>query len=103
STTAQRILLSLVPLDVELHRGAGVVVQAADQAMVDLIADAQGLELVADLLEVGPAGVTQVVNGAWRGRGDVRVQVLVVEHTQRVEPQAPPRILRQAVAQRSEV
>ena len=68
AATPDGLLLSLASGDEELERGAGVVVEAAHEPMVDHVADAQRIEEVQHPSEVSAAVVAQVI-GAARGGG----------------------------------
>ena len=91
------LLLTLATGDDELERRARVVVEAAHQPMVDDVPHAQRIEQVEHGAEVGAALVAQVVGALRRAIGQVGGQVLVVEDAQRVDLEAPARVIGQAV------
>ena len=93
AATTQRLLLPLAPGDHELERGARVVVQPADEPMIDDVSDSERIEQVEDAPEVRAALLAQVVDALRSPIGQVRGQLLVVKDTQRVdlEPSARAR------------
>ena len=61
AAAAERLLLALAAGDVELERGPGVVVEAADEPRLQPVRDAERVEVRADGREVLGAGVAQAV------------------------------------------
>ena len=56
--------------------------------MVDLISDTETAEQLPQPLEMGAAGIAQIIERP-RGRGgQLRIQILVIEHPQRVDLQS---------------
>ena len=89
AAAAERRLLALDALAVELERGPRVVVEAAHEPWRQPVGDAQRVEVGAGRPRSGRAGVAQVV-GDGRSRGDElgQVGVLGVEQPQGVRGQA---------------
>ena len=85
AAAGQRLLLPLAAGDEELKGGAGVVVEAPNQAVVDLVAETQPIEQAANGGEVCGTGVTQVVERGRGARRQLGVEALVVEHAEGVD------------------
>ena len=68
AAAADRLLLALPTADVELERGPRVVVEAAHEARLEAVGDAEGVEVAADRIEVRGAGGAQPVGDARRRR-----------------------------------
>src|SRR6185295_2089414 len=64
---AERLLLALAAGHVELERGSGVVVEAADEPGLEPERDVERGQVRLDGLEMGPAGVTEPVGDPRRG------------------------------------
>ena len=68
AAAAERLLLALAARGVELERGPRVVVEAADEARLEPVRDAQRVEVRPDAREVLGAGVAQPVGDPRRAR-----------------------------------
>ncbi len=79
------VLCGLERVGRELERRAGVVVEPADQAVVELVTDPKRLQAFAHPVEMGPAGVAEVV-GERRGvfGGLDALLALAIEDPQRI-------------------
>ncbi len=82
---ADRLLLALAPGDVELERGPGVVVEAADQTRLEPVSDLERVEVRADGREMLGARIAQPI-GDLRRRGIERGhrRVMRIEQAQHV-------------------
>ena len=61
AATAERLLAALTTGNEELEGRPGVVVEAADEARLDAVGDAERIEVLADRREMDPAGLAQQV------------------------------------------
>ena len=68
ATAADRLLLALAALDVELERGPRVVVEPADEPGFESVRHAECVEVRPDGGEMLGAGVAQTIGDARRGR-----------------------------------
>jgi hypothetical protein len=90
-TAADRLLLALAALDIELERRARVVVEPADEARLETVGHAQRIEMRPDGGEMGRAGVAQAIGDARRPGVDRR-------HGHVVRVQEPQHVPLQPVA-----
>src|SRR5205823_6494208 len=85
AASPQGVLLSFPSRHVELHGGARVVVEAAHEAMVDGVLKVEAVEQLPQPVEVRTACVAKEIQRFRCAGGDLQVEVLVIEHAERVD------------------
>ena len=98
------VLRSPQPPGMDLHGGACVIVQPADDERVFHVGDAQDAEELFDFLEVRAAGIVEVLCDARRPRCDlVAAGLLALQDPQGVHLQPPLAVCAQLIAVRPEI